>query len=105
MHHPYDSTIPSENAYKVHLLLAPVGEQTKLDTLVVNPNRRIPALRLGDDTVLAESNAEKSSIARYAYTKSAARMRFHVGPVVEAWLCRVASGLGHVAIKLDPMEK
>jgi len=68
----YDSTIPSGNAYKVHLLLNLLGlqyETTELDILAtpsetrrpsflaINPNGRIPVLQLDDGSILPESNA------------------------------------------------
>lgn len=68
----YDSTIPSGNAYKVHLVLAQLGiryEVTDLDILATpsdtrrapflakNANGRIPVLELDDGRVLPESNA------------------------------------------------
>lgn len=68
----YDSTIPSGNAYKVHLLLHQLGiayETTELDILASpsetrrpeflkkNPNGRIPLLELDDGRLLPESNA------------------------------------------------
>lgn len=69
----YDSTIPSGNAYKVHLLLAQLGhrdyetvdlnilatpsETRRPEFLAKNPNGRIPVLELSDGTFLAESNA------------------------------------------------
>jgi glutathione S-transferase len=68
----YDSTIPSGNAYKVHLLLAQLGLRchiTDLDILskpaqtrapaflAKNPNGRIPVLELDDGRLLPESNA------------------------------------------------
>jgi glutathione S-transferase len=68
----YDSTIPSGNSYKVHLLLAQLGigyETSELDILATpsqtrlpaflakNPNGRIPVLELDDGRVLPESNA------------------------------------------------
>lgn len=68
----FDSTIPSGNAYKVHLILAQLGlkyetvlldilaqpsETRRPEYLAKNPNGRIPALELDDGTVLAESNA------------------------------------------------
>jgi glutathione S-transferase len=68
----YDSTIPSGNAYKVHLLLNLLGhryETQELDILAapsetrrpeflaINPNGRIPVLELNDGTRLPESNA------------------------------------------------
>ncbi len=68
----YDSTIPSGNAYKVHLLMAQLGircQVTDLDILsnpsqtrtpaflAKNPNGRIPLLELDDGRFLPESNA------------------------------------------------
>jgi glutathione S-transferase len=68
----YDSTIPSGNAYKIHLLLAQLGKQyetrdldilaspseTRLpDFLRKNPNGRIPVLEFDDGRLLPESNA------------------------------------------------
>jgi glutathione S-transferase len=68
----YDSTIPSGNAYKVHLLLHHLGmpyttieldilaspsETRRPDFLKINPNGRIPVLELDDGSVLPESNA------------------------------------------------
>lgn len=68
----YDSTIPSGNAYKVHLLLHQLGiayETTELDILASpsetrrpeflkkNPNGRIPLLELDGGRLLPESNA------------------------------------------------
>ena len=68
----YDSTIPSGNAYKVHLLLHQLDlayETTELDILAStsetrrpeflkkNPNGRIPLLELDDGRLLPESNA------------------------------------------------
>lgn len=72
--HLYDSNIPSGNVYKVNLVLAFLGlpyQTTELDILAtpsetrkpeflaMNPNGRVPVLRLddADGTVLAESNA------------------------------------------------
>src|SRR5262245_46173646 len=70
--HLYDSTIPSGNAYKVHLLLSLLGhryqttdldilatpsETRRPDFLKINPNGRIPVLVLNDGAVLPESNA------------------------------------------------
>jgi glutathione S-transferase len=72
----YDSTIPSGNGYKVHLLLAQLGlpyetveldilrsESRRPDFLAKNPNGRIPVLELDDGTCLAESNAILSYLA------------------------------------------
>ena len=68
----YDSTIPSGNAYKVHLLLRQLGvayETIELDILATpsetrrpefltkNANGRIPLLELDDGRFLPESNA------------------------------------------------
>ncbi len=68
----YDSTIPSGNAYKVHLMLSQLGlpyetseldilatpSQTRLPAFVAkNPNGRIPVLELDDGRCLPESNA------------------------------------------------
>lgn len=70
--HLYDSTVPSGDAYKVHLqlsqlgtsykvtslhILPPLSESHKSDFLAINPNGKVPALKLDDGTVLAESNA------------------------------------------------
>ena len=68
----FDSSIPSGNAYKVHLLLQQLGhryETVELDILATpsetrrpeflakNPNGRIPVLELDDGSYLPESNA------------------------------------------------
>jgi glutathione S-transferase len=68
----FDSTIPSGNAYKVHLLLHQLGiaydaveldilaslsETRRPEFLAKNPNGRIPLLELDDGTYLPESNA------------------------------------------------
>jgi glutathione S-transferase len=68
----YDSSIPSGNAYKVHLLLNQLGlayDTSELDILAStsetrrpeflrkNPNGRIPLLELDDGRLLPESNA------------------------------------------------
>jgi glutathione S-transferase len=68
----YDSTIPSGNAYKVHLLLhqlnttyttieldilAEPSETRRPDFLKKNANGRIPVLELDDGRLLPESNA------------------------------------------------
>ncbi|CAO2649992.1 Nn.00g012840.m01.CDS01 [Neocucurbitaria sp. VM-36] len=70
--HLYDSSVPSGNAYKVHLLLshlnttykqtslnilATPSESRKPEFLAINPNGHVPALILDDGTVLTESNA------------------------------------------------
>jgi glutathione S-transferase len=70
--HLYDSVVPSGSAYKVHLLLSqlkapytvtslrlhpPHLESHTPKFLAINANGEIPALRLGDGTVLTESNA------------------------------------------------
>ncbi|WP_255757830.1 glutathione S-transferase family protein [Massilia sp. erpn] len=62
--------LPSQNAYKVRLLLSHLGlpYRTELisifegeghapDYLAINPTGAVPAIRLGDGRVLAESNA------------------------------------------------
>ena len=68
----YDSTIPSGNSYKVHLLLSQLGIAYDVEDLDIladpsqtrepkflakNPNGRIPVLELDNGTCLAESNA------------------------------------------------
>ncbi|HEV7489498.1 MAG TPA: glutathione S-transferase family protein [Rhodanobacteraceae bacterium] len=62
--------LPSQNAYKVRLLLNHLkmpyrtelvaifeGEGQRPDFLAINPTGAVPAIRLDDDRVLAESNA------------------------------------------------
>ncbi len=62
--------LPSQNAYKVRLLLAQLqrpyrteiisifeGEGQRPDYLAVNPTGAVPAIRLDDGRVIAESNA------------------------------------------------
>jgi glutathione S-transferase len=68
----YDSNIPSGNSYKVHLLLNQLGKAYAVSTLdilatpsetrlpeflAMNPNGRIPVLKIDDRTYLPESNA------------------------------------------------
>lgn len=68
--------LPSQNAYKVRLLLSHLGlpyrtelvsifegEGQRPDYLAINPSGAVPALRLEDGRVLAESNAILSYLA------------------------------------------
>jgi glutathione S-transferase len=46
-----------------------------------------------------------ADIALFAYTQSAAALQFELAPAVYAWLERVRSQRGYVAIKRDPLGK
>src|SRR5258705_5476928 len=69
--------LPSQNGYKIRLLLAQLGrpyrteivsifegEGQRPDYLAVNPWGAVPAIRLDDGRVLAESNAILFHLAR-----------------------------------------
>src|SRR5207237_1087432 len=108
----------SGNSYKVRLALARLGipyslvdvdilkgESRTPEFLTKNPNGQVPLLEVAPGQYLSESNAILWHLVSNSPLRPEDRIdRARALPYIGAWLDRLASELGHVAMELRPAE-